>query len=241
MAIRYDQNLLAEIRRTVKNYQTKRQRVLNRGGEIIPDPAYVSTFLNEYTNRRELLRDLKKLRRYSVRGSEEIVEFESGLKLTRYEIQESKRLVAVAKRNITLQLKQTPEPSNLQPLARGEYEHLKARYEYISQPLAKLSPRQFKIYDRIAHGEGEVAKRRRVFYDNVQDMVDQITFGLPNDITDRFRKAIGKLSIKQLTDLVTTDPYLSSIRDWYYVYQGGGNVPQFEEAVESLTDYINEL
>lgn len=241
MAIRYDQNLLADIRRTVKNYQLKRQRVLNRGGEIVPDPAYVATFLSDYTSRRELIRDLKKLKRYSVRGSEELVEFESGLKLTRYQVQETKRLVATAKRNITIQLKQTPEPSSLQPLARGEYEHLKTRYEYISRPLAKLTPRQFKIFERIAHGEGELEKRRQTFYNNIQDMVNQITFGLPNDIANRFRKAIGKLSVKQLTDLVANDPYLSSIRDWYYVYQGGGFIPQFEEAVESLTDYINAL
>ena len=83
MAIRYDDSLRDEIRRTVKNYQAKRKRVISKGGELLPDPAYVSTFLTEYTDRRTLLRDLKKLQRYSQLGAEEVVDLESGQRVTR--------------------------------------------------------------------------------------------------------------------------------------------------------------
>lgn len=241
MAIRYDESLLQEIRRTVKNYQAKRQRVLAKGGEIIPDPAYVANFLNDYTDRRELLRDLKKLQRYSVKGSEEIVEFDTGLRLTNYQITEAKRLAATAKRNITIALKSVPQDRRLQPLEEGQVANLQLRYEYLSKPIGKLSLRQWKTYERIAYGEGDLSKKRRTFYDNVQTMIEQITFGLPDNIANAFKTAISKLSMEKLVDLVQKDSYLNSIIDFYEVLKAGGKFSNFNEQIVEITDYINAL
>lgn len=241
MAIRYDDSLRDEIRRTVKNYQAKRKRVISKGGELLPDPAYVSTFLTEYTNRRTLLRDLKKLQRYSERGAEEVIDLESGQRVTRYELGELKRLVTSAKRNITRELKQAPDWNTMQPITRAHYEHLQSRYRYLSRPLSSLSKRQFVTYERIAYGEGDIEKKRQTFYNNIQKMAEDITFGLSKDLSDRFKQALDRLSLTQLTDLVATNPYLSGILDWYAVITGGGEIPNYEDAVEHLINYVNAL
>lgn len=239
MAIRYDQSLLEEIRRTVKNYQAKRQRVLNKGGEIIPDPAYVSTFLNDYTNRRELLRDLRKLQRYSIKGAEEVITLASGEQRTRYQISELKRLTAQAKRNITLELKQAPE--QMQPLEQGYYENLRLRYQYLSRSVSQLSARQLRTFERIAVGEGDLDKKRRNFYSNIQTMIKEITFGMSSDLANKLSKVLSKVPMAKLTEMVQTDKYFSAILDWYSVIKGGGEIEDFENAVESFITYAESL
>lgn len=241
MAIRYDEGLLNDIRKTVKNYQAKRQRVLNKGGKIVPDPAYVSSFLTDYTDRRQLIRDLKKLQRYTVRGSEEEIVLDSGVTTTRYQLGEIKRLKAQAKRNITLELKEAGDLRFMQPLARSHYENLQLRYQYLSRPISKLSKRQFLTYERIAYGEGDRYKKEQTFYHNIQTMIDNIAFGVDKNVISAFRKALDKLSIKQLTDLVSTNPYLSGILNWYEVMQAGGETPNLTEQIITLTEYVNAL
>lgn len=241
MAIRYDEGLMDEIRRTVKNYQDKRRRVIQKGGELIPNPAYVANFLTDYTNRRQLIRDLKKLQRYSIRGAERVVDLESGQRITEYELGELKRLVTTAKRNITIELNKAPEFKTMQPMTQGYYENLKLRYQYLSRPIGSLTPRQFLTYERIAHGEGELDKKRQTFYNNIQNMIDELTYGVPKGIANKLRKAINRLPMAKLTELVQKDPYLGAIIDWYEIIKAGGQVASFQVALEDLIDYINAL
>lgn len=239
MAIRYDEGLLDDIRKTVKNYQAKRQRVLNKGGNIIPDPAYVANFLNDYTDRRQLIRDLKKLQRYSIKGAEEEVTLDNGLVTTNYQLGEVKRLKAQAKRNITKELKQAGDLRLLQPLARSHYENLQLRYQYLSRPLSSLSKRQFFTYERIAYGEGELYKKQQTLYNNIMTMVEDISNAIDPSVMTRFREALETLSVKELADLVSTNSYMSGIISWYEVMQAGGETPNLNEQVIGLTNYIN--
>lgn len=241
MAIRYDKSLLQEIRRTVKNYQAKRKRVAEKGGELLPDPAYVSNFLTDYTDRRTLLRELKRLQRYSERGAEEEVEFESGIRLTRYQMGEYKREVMLAKRNLTLQMKDYGDTRNLQPLGRSQYQNLVDRYAYISRPIASLDKRQFEIFKHITFTESDTKRRRKRFYNNIMTMADEITYALPDDVANDFKKAVLSLSEKKLTGFINQDHYLHAIMDWYEIIKAGGNIQNFEDSVINLTDYINAL
>ena len=159
-------------------------------------------------------------------------------------------MTASAKRNITRELNTAPDLATMQPLTRGYYENLQSRYNYLSRSITSLTPRQFKTYERIAHGEGDLEKKRQTFYGNIQTMLEQITYGLPADIANKLKTSLSKLSMQQLTDLVDKNPYLNAILDWYEVIKSGGrpsgqdeegNEITYESMVESLTQYVNAL
>lgn len=244
MAIRYDDELKSRIRRTVKAYQNKRRRVLRRGdigADFVPKAAFVSDFLNEYVNRRELLKDLQRLERYSERGIENVVTFDNGLSFSQYELNELQRRKMSGLRNMKRELNQAPNLTIAQPLLRSHYENLQLRYDYLKRDISKLTARQFRTYQRIAIGESDLLKRRRTFFNNIWTMVDQITFGMPDSLVREFRRALGGLSMKQLTDLVQNNQYLNSILGWYDVMVGGGRVSNLASAITELTEYINAL
>lgn len=242
MAIRYDQSLLDEIRKTVKNYQAKRQRVLQKGGKVIPESASVKSFLTDYTDRRTLLRDLAKLQRYSIRGAEEVINLPSG-EITQYELGELKRQVANAKRNLTRQIKElesSVEGRFVQPLEQSEIDSLKYKYQYLSRSIPTLDKRAFKIFSKTAYVQSDTVRRRQTFYKNIFEMLDGVLYGVDQKLVNRFYWTLGGLTVKQLTDLVQNDPQMNSIIDYYLVLKAGGNVGEMEPKIESLIDYLNQ-
>lgn len=255
MAVRYDPKLLDEIRRTVKNYQAKRQRVLSKGGEIIPEPASVPHYLNDYTDRRALLRDLKKLQRYSVRGAESIVTLESGERITQYDLGEYRRMATQGKRNITLQLKRADNLDTMQPLTKSYFQNLQARYEYLSKPISSLSSRQLKTFIKIAQGESDLDLKRHTFQQNMRVIVDEITYGLPSDTINDFKAALSRFSTDKLSELFNSDPVVKSISDYYFVVTSGGKLDKititdsdgtthevtYEDRIKAITEYLNAL
>lgn len=242
MAIRYDDQLISEIRRTVKNYQAKRRRLAERGQDLIPDAAYVSSLMSDYTSRRELLRELKRLQRFSVKGAEEVVETEGGVRALRYDIEETKRMAAQAKRSITLQLKRADlDPNIAQPLTRGYYQNLAARYAYLSRNINRLTPRQFKSYQQTAWSESDISRKNRLFKNNVFTMIDQLGFGVSGGVINQLKKALNGLNTNQLANLLQSDPQMSAILDYYEVMKAGGEVDSLEDRIENLIEYINAL
>ena len=65
MAIRYDKSYNAEIARTVKNFNQKRNRAIKRGFKSVPSPIKVSDLKARYTTRDELNKQLTQLRKFS--------------------------------------------------------------------------------------------------------------------------------------------------------------------------------
>lgn len=88
MAIRFDPEYNAEIRRVVKNFNQKRIRAINRGFKYIPDKIYTADIKNRYSSREELNQELNRLRKFNT-GKDESLQVirtgESG-KITKWEM-----------------------------------------------------------------------------------------------------------------------------------------------------------
>lgn len=82
-----------ELNKVVKNFNQKISRVAKKNpndAEFLPEKISRKTLKEKIKTRQDFNRELNSLRRFSRRGVEEVVETEKGLKLTQYEIQETK-------------------------------------------------------------------------------------------------------------------------------------------------------
>lgn len=107
MAIRYNKALNREIQRVVRNYNARVQRQIDynpEGAFMQPEQLSVSELKASVNNRRDLIRKLKSLERYTAESAE-LVLTESGYH-TKYELQELKRELARAKANLSREIRE---------------------------------------------------------------------------------------------------------------------------------------
>lgn len=88
MAIRYDKKLQKEIYRTVANFNQKIKRLEKQGNELLPDKVTISELKNTSTSRRELRTKLNKLKRFSRRHAEDVINVGQGVPMTKYDANE---------------------------------------------------------------------------------------------------------------------------------------------------------
>lgn len=105
MAIRYDKNLNAEIRRTVSNFNKKVRRLEATEQEIIPDKTSVKELKEIYKDRRQLKRRLRQLQKFSERGMEKVMITPGGAELTKWEYETERADYIMVKRRLGRQVK----------------------------------------------------------------------------------------------------------------------------------------
>ena len=110
MAIRYDKTLNKEINRVVKNFNNKVKRLEQSERDLmLPAKVSIKELKDEFRTRRELYRELEKLKRYSKRGIEETIITLGGAKISKYELEnikrEARRIKYQISRQITLKKK----------------------------------------------------------------------------------------------------------------------------------------
>lgn len=93
-----------EINKVIKNFNQKVTRLQKLGRDVIPDKISKKDLLN-VNSRAELNRNLNSLRRFSKRGSEDIITFESGEKTTSWKQREVSISVRSAKAKLTRRIK----------------------------------------------------------------------------------------------------------------------------------------
>lgn len=109
-----------ELARVVKNYNAKLSRVMKNNTDenvILPDRMSIREIKAQVVTRDDLNRVLNSLKRFSEKGSEEIIESKYGAKITKYQKQELTIRNAVINRRRAQQKK---ELENLQVTSRGK-------------------------------------------------------------------------------------------------------------------------
>ena len=93
-----------ELRRVVKNFNSKLSRIMKKNPEIaeyLPERMSYKELRENITSRQELNRELKSMKRFSQKGSEELVKSKSGLTVTKWEKKEVGIQVAIINRERT--------------------------------------------------------------------------------------------------------------------------------------------
>lgn len=91
MAIRFDADYNAEIKRIVYNFNRKRNRAIKKGipKKFLPDKVFVSDLKISFTNKRDLNRELENLQRFNELGSSAfaVVETLGGGRTSKYQFE----------------------------------------------------------------------------------------------------------------------------------------------------------
>ena len=100
--IRYNKELVNKINKTVRNYNAKINRLAKLNPSLaLPEKVSARSIKNVSDTRKELLRNLNKLQRFSIRGAEDTIILPSGELVSKYELSELKRESARLQRNLT--------------------------------------------------------------------------------------------------------------------------------------------
>ena len=247
MAIKYDANLNNEIRRTVANFNKKVNRLEKQERELLPEKVSVKDLKREFRNRRELLRELKKLQSFSEKGVEDIITTEGGLRLTKYELANLKREKARASRRLTREIRQQQQAkTSLQITRASRLELLKHRKDILNRSITDTTGSELNSLLRMIKEQSKITKKNETFYRNYFDMLfkDAKAIGYDRERLTDLERTLRELTPEQLYTLEENDGAIRAILDYYAGEDLGfmeKNSSSIEGALDSLYERRNSL
>lgn len=223
MAIRFDQSLMTEMRRVVKNFNAKRRRLEKAGQTVLPDKLSVNDLMS-FSRRRELYSALKDIRSFSKRGAETPRKLESGY-VTEWEFRTVKERSRRAQISLARRIRQAEirEPQNeYKSMVKDYIKNMQFKRAYLKRDITKLSVSQFRTYKKIIEQREDLSKINEAFYENFFDMLfkDAYVAGVDENLLDDIEQKLRKLTPNQLADAFKEVPALSNIVERYNQYVG---------------------
>lgn len=220
MAIRYDADLNARLRRLVKNFNAKRNRAIKRGFHYLPDKIFVRDLKARHSNRQELFREMELIERFMKQRDEslEIVETSGGAKTIKWEFDYLKANLKYAKEFYDREIKDAAKLKTELNVTRAELlNNLKAKRDYLDLEISDLTPSQFKTY-RATIEEFLSANQRQIHgYRNWMIEVETImrTLGYDRATINRFFTGFEELNPRQFLTMYRQSAIVSRIYELY--------------------------
>ena len=223
MAIRFDQSLLSEMRRVVKNFNAKRRRLEREGQKVLPDKISIKDLMS-YSRRRELYSTLKDIRSFSKRGAENVINIESG-NITEWEFKTLKERSRRAQISLARRIKSAEirEPRNeYKSMTKDYIKNMQYKRAYLKRDIRRISKSQLKTYQKIIEQREDLSPINETFYENFFDMLfkDAYIAGIDPYMLDNIEKELRKLTPNQLADAFKEQPALSMVVERYNQYVG---------------------
>lgn len=242
MAIRYDSQLKAEIRKAVKSFNAKIRRLEAKGvtSALLPDVVSSKQIQQGITNRRDLRKRLQQLQEFSSAGT--ATESEGGLIgtdiLFEYRQGEANRAI----RELRKEYQQTQQVDTRYPMMLGEYgNNLRAKMDYLSRDIRKMDVRQVQIFNKnILLPEQKIIKEEQ-FYKNFEKMLFYNAYRGELDLS--FIENIRQLTPQQLLELYRTNPAFKIIVEGYLRFrqETGDDVDaDLQEAYKAANEAVKE-
>lgn len=232
MAIRYDKALNQEINRVVRNYNNKIQRLRKTDSNLrLPETVSVRGLKREMFSRKDLVRKLKDLELYSIRGMEKTITTEGGVDISRYEYRllqkESRRVKSYLTRKINILNQTIPTVSGIRQdvsfaeMGSQQVANLIARREAITNKgeLNKMKPEVFKRFlELINKNENYMNYQTSIFRSNYEDkMLFNLGYWVDYDYekVKKIKETMNKLSDKEFLTMFESDATIRAIADYY--------------------------
>ena len=254
MAIRYDKKLNQEINKTIKNFNQKIARLQKEEKQLLPSKITKRDLKSEVYTRTELQRKLKELQRFSQRGVEEIITTKSGVRLTKYEIENIKRESARVKRNITRELNRlkTTNPkvfgkiqaSTYSEMGDVDYLNLVARRQALEKDITRLSKEELQRYKKLVEKTGRNQQyMNSVFKENYFEMLTDLGyyFKYDNDKLNKLKEKLMKLKPNDFLKLFKEDKSIRAILDYYPAITKNFSAINPDDIKEDVTNLYDNL
>ena len=258
MNIRYNKSLNKEINRVVRNFNNKVKRLEKSEKDLIlPSIVSIKNLKKDVSTRRELLRELEKLKSYSKRGIEETITTLGGSKISRYELENIKKEARRIKYQITKEItkKKTTKPrvfGKIQDVTFAEmgdksFLNLVARREALNKNIETLDKAQLKQYTNLL----EKSRLKRSYdFNNLQynwanEMLMPLAYlsEYPMDKLEEVRTKIASLNEKDFLDLFNNEEVMRAIAEFYAEARGGNtrNQERVKIILDELSNNIDEI
>lgn len=239
--IRYDPRLNAEIQRTVKNFNSKRSRIMNKSGVIIPEKLSIRSIKSEFTDRKTLLKQLKHWQDFSTRGIEFLEESDSGYRLNRWQTIQVNQMRERALRNLDEQIAEfnnVIEDNFLQPLQDANLNNLLTKRAFVATPVNEVMTEELTDYLKNINTSLDIGKINAKFYDNFFDAFFKLSgfSDLDYNRVQYVQDQLRQLTPRQLSLAFKNEGILRNILNIYNMIMedfAGANYSEMEfEALE---------
>ena len=252
--IRYNKALNDKISKTVRNYNAKISRLEKKNPYLaLPDKITATSVKNMSDTRKDLNRELSKLKRFSKRGAENTIMLPSGEMVSAYELAELKRESARLQRNLTRRINKL---ASIKPKVAGieqDYTYAEMGDMRLNNMIAKRNAlKNFK--SKLTSGEDvkkymkliETTRNKQNYQINIfkNNYLDKMLFaeaymiGYDQDKINVIKEKMSTLSNKDFLNAFDNEKLFQMIRDMYPKASGGSDYFVFEE---QLTDVYDEL
>lgn len=227
--IRYDKKLNQEIIKTVRNFNQKIARLekLNKSNVKLPEKVSIKDFKSGYTSRKELRRELKYLKMFSKRGSENLIDSKNGLNISQYELSVTKKESARIKSNLTRQIKKLSvadvkifgksQGLSLAQLGDSKLTNLKRKREALNKNISKLNKDEYNRYKKLLERINYNKRSSKIFKENYIEMLltNGYLSGYDENKLDEIAVELEELSDDEFLNLFDTDKSIQSVLEYY--------------------------
>lgn len=218
MAIIYSKDFNAEIRRIVYNYNRKRNRAIKRGMSYVPDKQYVSELKFRYSNKSDLVRELKLLEKFNMMGQSafEVEETLGGGKTSRYQLEYLKENLKQTKAFYDRQIQEAKELFEEEPysMARKDYLfNLQAKRDYLDLDIDYLDDSGIKTFQKYTRQAQSYNIKQMAGYRGFLSVVDTVmkNTGYSTQTRDAFFAKLMDLSPAQFVKMYRNSDLINRV------------------------------
>jgi ribosomal protein S15P/S13E len=226
MGIRYDKKLNQEMNRIIRNFNQKISRLEKQNKELLlPNKVTKQEIKSNVHTRKELLRKLQELKRYSKRDIEKTIILDSGVAISKYEN------IKIEARRLKQSLASEINIKKVKPIRVGgilqdstfaqsgdkNYLNLVARYNALNKHFDNLDADEIKRYKMLINK----SKRNSRYYDNIfmgnylKALDDTAWFyGYDEKKIEKIKDKLLILDSKDFAKLFTEDKVVEAILDY---------------------------
>lgn len=199
MAIRYNKELNARLRREVDNFNKKRKRAIQRGFRQLPPAMKVSELKARYTVKSDLDRELNRLRKFNVTNALERVETQGGIDSTSWELKYLKGNVRNARDYFEREYKRVSKRVSKFPGEAERLNNIRAKIDILDIDLSYMNQEQFRSARRAIFEYVEAPAKRKAGYRGFLSEVDLVMqrLGYSSDDINKVLNKFNKLSADQ--------------------------------------------
>lgn len=223
-------SLNTKLTKAVRNYNAKISRLQKINPSLaLPDKVSVKG-VKASGNKKEILRTLESLKRFSKRGAEETIILPSGELISKYELGELKRESARLKRNLT---KRINELASIKPKVKGvegDYTYAEMGDMRLNNMIAKRNA--LKMYDKNVGKTYSIKEYTKflektknkqnyqidIFRNNYMDkmlLAQAYAIGYDQERITKIKEEMNKLSDKDFLKFFDREKIVQAIRDKY--------------------------
>lgn len=186
MAMRFDPDFNAEIRRIVKNFNQKRNRAYRRGFSYLPNKAYVSEIKTNFDTRADIRKYLRELEKFNKMGDAafDVITTDNGGRISRYNLRFIKDNLKDTKAFFDRQIEEAEQLfyEDQYSIARRDYLfNLQQKRKYLDLDIMNLDQSGIRSFDRYTKQALNYSKSNITAYKGFLSGVEEVMRNLGYD------------------------------------------------------------